>query len=136
MTDPWIAVLGTIVVASLSGLVAVVVARLNGKNAEEVATTAPYDSLVRRLEKVESKSDEQGRVIEMLRDRLQIVIHDRDSLVAYVKQWGAWFSAGAHPPPPVAPPHLRDLLDPDEWEVAHVTERTTTTTFVAPPHDD
>lgn len=133
MPDALLTVLGGVVVAAISALSMVLVSRMNTRGATATATTPPYDSLVKRLEKVETKSDEQDRIIEMLRDRLQIVITDRDSLVAYVKQWAQWAQYGAQPPPPAVPSHLRDLLDPDAWDVAHVTEHTTTTTYVTPP---
>lgn len=145
MPDPWITALGIIVVAVVSGGVSVLVARINTRSSQKTATTTattpPYDSMVTRLERVEKKCDEQDTTIDSLRgkliatnDRLQVVIHDRDALVSYVRQWHTWFSDGAKPPPPPIPRHLRDLLDPDQWDVAHITERTTTTTFVTPPH--
>lgn len=133
-------VLGGVVMALITGVVTWAVARTNAKSTEHNVTTPPYEKLAQRVTNLEDsdwkkgeKLQEQDEVISILRRHLAVVVSDRDSLVAYVRQWNAWFMAGAQPPPPPVPTHLRDLLDPDAWDVARITERTTTTTYVTPP---
>ena len=41
------------------------------------------------------------------------MIADRDEVVEWVINWRHWFLAGAKPPPPPVPRHLRDVLP--EW---------------------
>ena len=130
MSDTLITALGAVVVAGISGSVAVVVSRVNTRGAGKAATIPPYEKLADRVSKLEDSDEEKGRIIATLKDRLALVISDRDALVAYVKHLAMWAAGGAEPPVPPVPAHLRDLLDPDTWDVARVT--TTTTTYVTP----
>ena len=139
MPDALLTLLGGVLVAAVTGLSMVLVSRVNTRGASRTATIAPYDKLADRVTRLEDSDEEKARIIDTLKSHLAVVIHDRDSLVAYVKQWSTWFASGGHPPPPPVPSHLRDLLDPGDWEVAHITEHTTTTTrYVSPaqPTDD
>jgi hypothetical protein len=142
MESTLLTVFGAVVVALITGIVTWAVARTNAQSSERNVTIPPYGALADRVTKLEvsdaKKSDklqEQDQVISILRNRLTVVISDRDSLVAYVRQWNAWFMSGATPPPPPVPTHLRDLLDPDSWDVARITETTTTTTYATPPNN-
>lgn len=132
MTD-WVAPVGTVAGIIISSLVALAIAKTNTRATNQSAITAPYDKLAQRVTDLETADETKSREIGRLRDHLTVVISDRDALVAYVKQLWEWTARGAKPPPPPVPSHLRDLLDPDDWEVAHITEHTTTTTYVMPP---
>ena len=139
MPDSLLQLLGGVLVAAVTGLSMVLVSRMNTRGASRTATIAPYDKLAERVSRLEDSDEEKAQIIATLKNHLAVVISDRDSLVAYVKQWSSWFAAGGHPPPPPVPSHLRDLLDPGDWEVAHITEHTTTTTRYTSPatsHDD
>jgi hypothetical protein len=137
MPDTLLTLLGSVLVASVTGLSMVLVSRVNTRGASKTATVAPYDKLADRVSKLEDSDQRKSEKITTLQNHLAVVISDRDSLVAYVKQWSSWFTGGAHPPPPPVPSHLRDLLDPADWEVAHITEHTTTTTrYVQAQPDD
>lgn len=114
-------VVGVVLSALITGAVAWAVARSN-------ATATPYDSLANRVSTLEAKDQEKSQIITRLRDHLEVVIRDRDALVSYIKQLSAWVSSGAKPPAPTVPTHLHDLLDPLVFDVAHITEITTTTT--------
>lgn len=127
MSD-WIGPVGTIVGIIISSLVALAIAKTNNRATNQSSITAPYAELADRVAELEKADRAKSKA-------LAVVYHDRDSLVAYVNVIGAWIARGAPPPPPPVPSHLRDLLDPDEWEVAHITEHTTTTTYVVPPTD-
>ena len=147
MPDALLTMLGGVLVAGISGLAMVWVSRMNTRGASKAATIPPYDKLAQRLTDLEAKDEkrdvemarlkaqdeDKGRKLATLQDNLAVVVYDRDSLVAYVKQWSTWFASGGHPPPPPVPSHLRDLLDPGDWEVAHITEHTTTTTRYTSP---
>lgn len=136
MPDALLTMLGGVLVAGVSGFAMVWVSRMNTRGASKAATIPPYEKLAERVSKLEDSDEEKSQIIGTLKNHLAVVIHDRDSLVAYVKQWSSWFTGGAQPPPPPVPSHLRDLLDPEAWEVAHVTQHTTTTTYAIPPQRD
>lgn len=123
MTDTLLLTIGTILGAIVSGGVSYAVAKTNAKATQTTATLPPYEQLAKRVSDLERADEDKGRIIDQLKGRLTMVITDRDSLVAYVKDWARWAMAGAAPPPPAMPTHLRDLFDPDEWEATEVTMR-------------
>lgn len=139
INDPGtLVVVGGIIGIVLTSITGIMVAKTNANATKESATIPPYDKLADRLSKLEEKDEEKDEIIERLKDRMIILINDRDSLVAYLRQLWTWASSGAPPPPPPVPAHLRDIFDPDEWDVARITQRTTTTTrtYVRPPGSD
>ena len=133
MNSTVLTVIGGIVSAAITGWVMLAVASRNATSTQRNAITAPYGELARRVTDLEKSDEEKARHLAHLRDRLEIVIRDRDALVAYVKQLGAWIAAGAKPPAPPVPTHLHDLLDVAGFELAHIVETTTTTTRIVPP---
>lgn len=112
MSESLITVVGGVLVAGISGAVAVMVSRLNTRGASKNATIPPYDRLADRVSRLEESDEEKGRIIDALKERLAMVIGDRDALVVYVRQLATWAAGGAKPPPPSVPLHLRDLIDP------------------------
>jgi hypothetical protein len=138
MTVTALTIIGGIVTAVVTGSLGFAVARLNADTTRASAITAPYGELAKRVGDLERADEEKSRVLARLRDHLEVVIRDRDALVAYVKALSTWVAAGALPPAPPIPTHLHDLLDPAAFDIAHITERTTTTTttYVTPSEGD
>ena len=107
-------IVGGIITALVTGGLGYAVARLNADTSRSSAITAPYEALAQRVTDLETN--------------IQVVITDRNALVSYVSSLAAWFQGGAKPPAPKMPAFLTQHLDPGAFDIAHITERTTTTT--------
>ena len=131
-------VLGGIISALITGVIAYAVASRNASTSSTAAITAPYRELVDRVVSLEDRDEQKSKSLATLRDRLEVVIRDRDQIVSYVRELSTWMQGGRKPPAPTMPAFLAQHLDPSAFEVAHITERTTTTTttYVTPPEED
>jgi hypothetical protein len=131
-------VLGGIISAVVTGDIAYAIASRNASATATSAITAPYRDLVARVVALEDRDEEKSRTLARLRDHLEVVIRDRDQLVSYIRELSAWMHGGQRPPAPTMPAFLAQHLDPSAFDVAHITERvtTTTTTYVTPPEGD
>jgi hypothetical protein len=87
--------------------------------------------LTKRVAELEHERATDRTKISSLERQVSAVINDRDAVVDWVTHWRGWFLAGAKPPPPPVPMHLRDVLP--EW-AADDHDRTTDT--VVPTNEE
>ena len=104
-----LAAAGVVLAAALGAAGAIITARGQSRS-------SPYDALADRVMHLEEQHDGYRTKITSLERRLGAVIDDRDALVAYIARLREWVSAGAKPPAPQVPQHLRDVI-PD-WTPA------------------
>ena len=89
---------------------------------EAAARRQDVAELVKRVEVLEEEREANRTEISSLRRQIDAMMTDRDEVVEWVIKWRGWFLAGANPPPPPVPRHLRDAVP--EW-VADDLDRST-----------
>ena len=128
----------------LTGLFGLGIRALTNRGERSVGMTPSYEALDKHVTRVQGEMSELWDEHRSLKTRFEDMSDDRDRFAEAFEEMRhvfrevvAWINAGAKPPPPILPPHIRDQVG--DYELARITEvsRTTTQTerIVYPPEE-